>query len=150
MIGQHSPVDPQFLIPAELAEMRRRIDELERVVAASTEFVEDNYTTITPATNFSATLNMRRSGKYAALSVVLTRTGSNVAAWSNAIATIGDGGRGTMSTFTQALNFRATSLAGMEDAVAWLAAATGVITVDWPVTWTTGSSVTFTGVVLLG
>jgi hypothetical protein len=120
-------------------------------------YASSSYTVISPAANFDATLLMRRRGIWAFLSVQLTRTSGNIGATEATIATIGADGRGTFSGATQALTMRGSTQTNMRGTtLAWLAADTGVITVNFTETWLgasesspDGSSVTFTGVVLL-
>lgn len=101
--------------------------------------------------NFSATLNMRRSGEWGVLSIALSRTGGNIGPSEVVVATVGAAGRGSFGAFTQALQLRSTSApAALQTALAWFNAATGQITMNWLNAWNTGVGVTYTGVVYLG
>lgn len=108
-----------------------------------------NYTTVTPATNFDVTLNLARRGHHATISISVTRLTSNVAAQTALVATVGSGGRGSFSTFTQPLPMRSTSDSAQRDALCWFAASTGQVTINWPATWNVGQSMIFAGTVLL-
>jgi hypothetical protein len=110
-----------------------------------------NITDITAASNFEATLNMRRSGQWAVMSVTLSRSGGNIAAGEAVIGTVAAAGRGSFAGFTQALTLRSTtSPAALQTAICWFNAQTGQITLNWQNTWNTGVGATFTGVVFLG
>jgi hypothetical protein len=112
-----------------------------------------NYSTITPATGFSASLFMVRRGIWAFMTTTITRTGANVSGVGTVnIATIGTGGRGAFTGATQALTQRSYSQSNMFGTTTmWYTANTGVLSARWDssVAWNTGSAVAFTGVVLL-
>lgn len=114
--------------------------------------VQANYTDITPATNFTATMTLSRWGAVGFLSVLLTRTTSNIGTGSSplTVATIDAAGRGSYSTATQALTMRSRSDSTLSESLCWVNASTGVITVNYFNTWNNGASMTFTGLVLFG
>lgn len=83
------------------------------------------------------------------MSVTATRINSNVGATTALIATVGSGGRGDFSTFTQPLAKRGATAASIRDSLCWYDAITGQVTMQWFDAWNIGATVIFGGAVLL-
>jgi len=126
------------------ASVKSRLDNLDLLRAEST------VTTIVPIAGWSLTLNMRLSGRFAAVSVVVERTGANVGATTAALGTIDAAGRGSFSGFAQALSMRSRTGTAQDDSMCYIQADTGVVTVQWLATWNTSATATYTGILFMG